>query len=678
MSATKAPSVAAITVVALVTAVTAAGRGGSPAPPQAPRRMPAAPVFNGVLFEESVRATMNGIVKGYAFAVADRDGRIQARAAGGWAQTPSDGNVRMATTTVSGLGSVTKMMSGAALLHLFERHALANTSVEAQLGMSMLDKLPEKWRFQWRGRNLERITYRDLLQHKSGFRDESCDGKEREPLQYLADGVKIADVGRFRCYNNFNIYLLRYLIPSIAYPSEAAAIHKKYDALSLEEYTGKVNIAFSHEYERFLREEFFPRSLDQFPATCRPQKDLAANRSAKGYADKDDNKGAYVHTRSEEFDADFYCASQGSWYNSAEGLALFGRNLVYTDRWVSPATTALMFNAARADDEFPWAGTVENDDFGKEMGQSVWPSHGGSEGGYRAALVQLPYGYVGAALINSGDRSSAQIASTLMKSFYAATRGGPISRTHHAMTPSAYQAFVSELDESAHSIDWVDFYNVGSQVFVNVIVRPAGRGGKNYVRHGLTGAQYQQEYDTQVTRGRRRLALVDSYIDNGQVRYAFIMEPGDGTKLPAYHGVDAAEHKKLFETYTGRGFVPTSVSVVSIDGERRFSTSWAAGRVTGLIVRSTVDAREYQALADDMAARKMSLTYLNTYVHQGEVQYSAVFAGGGSGQQIWRHGMSADAYQKEFDEHTGKGYGLKLVTGAGTRNNQVFAAVWER
>ena len=31
-----------------------------------------------------------------------------------------------------------------------------------------------------------------------------------------------------------------------------------------------------------------------------------------------------------------------------------------------------------------------------------------------------------------------------------------------------------------------------------------------------------------------------------------------------------------------------------------------------------------------------------------------------------------------FDEHTGKGFGLKLVTGAGTRNNPVFAAVWER
>ena len=167
-------------------------------------------------------------------------------------------------------------------------------------------------------------------------------------------------------------------------------------------------------------------------------------------------------------------------------------------------------------------------------------------------------------------------------------------------------------------------------------------------------------------------SLVDSAIDNGQARSSW----RGALRCRRTSRGRRREHGS-FDTYTGRGFVPTSVSVVSIDGVRRFSTSWAAGRVNGLMVRSTLDGKEYQALANDLAG-KMSLVYLNTYVHQGEVQYSAVFVGGGAHQQIWRHGMSGDAYQKEFDEHTGKGFGLKLVTGAGTRNNPVFAAVWER
>jgi CubicO group peptidase (beta-lactamase class C family) len=652
--------------------------GGAGTSGQAPRRTPVAPVFNGVLFEEHVRTTMNGIVKGYAFAVADRDGTIQATAAGGWAQDPSDGNVRMTTDTATAIGSVTKVLSGAALLHLFERHTLANTTVDAQLDMSMLAKLPEKWRFQWRGRNLERITYRHLLQHKSGFRDASCGGKALTQLEQFAAGVKIQDVGKLRCYNNFNYYLLRYLIAAIAYPGDTAAIDKKYESLPLEEHLGKVNVEYSQLYERFMRDEFLPRSLDTLLTTCRPQKDLGARGAAKGYSSKDDKKGVFTNTLDWEKSAESYCPSQGSWYLSAESLALFGRNLLYTDRWVSPATRRLMFDPANGNDEFPWASTVRNNQFGQEMGQSVWPSHGGSQNGYKAALVQLPYGFVGAALINSADRESDQIAKTLMDAFYAGTRGKPISRTRHGLTRSAYQAYVSELDEGNHTVDWVDFYNVGQQVFVNVIVRPAGTRGKNYVRSNLTAAQYQQEFEEQVLRGRRRLLLVDSYLDGGQVRYACIMGAGDGKDLPAYHGADAARHKKLFDTYTGRGFVPTSVSVVSVNGERSFSTSWERGRPNDLMVRSTVDGGEYQKLVNDMVSRTMALTYLNTYVHQGEVHYSAVFVGGAGRDQEWRHGMTSGKYQDIFDTLTGRGLGLRLVTGAGAGTSHVFAAVWER
>jgi hypothetical protein len=96
------------------------------------------------------------------------------------------------------------------------------------------------------------------------------------------------------------------------------------------------------------------------------------------------------------------------------------------------------------------------------------------------------------------------------------------------------------------------------------------------------------------------------------------------------------------------------------------------------MVRSTVDGREYQQLAADMATRHMALTYLNTYVHQGEVQYSAVFVGGTGRDQEWRHGMTSDGYQDAFDTLTGKGLGLRLVTGAGAGSTPVFAAVWER
>ena len=124
--------------------------------------------------------------------------------------------------------------------------------------------------------------------------------------------------------------------------------------------------------------------------------------------------------------------------------------------------------------------------------------------------------------------------------------------------------------------------------------------------------------------------------------------------------------------------MPTSVSVVSVGGERRFSTVWAKASAGSIVVRSTLDSAAYQALAEDMAQRKMELVYLNSYAHQGVLQYSAVFAENVDRPQVWRHGLSAAEYQSAFDDWTGKGYGLRLVAGGGVGASQRFSAVWQR
>ncbi len=640
----------------------------------APERAAPPPPFNSVLFEEFVRDKLDGAVKGYAFVVADTQG-VQARAAGGWGQDPSDGNVRMSTALPSGLGSVSKMLSGSVLLHLFERQALAKTSVAAQLDMRIWPQLPPRFRSAYAGKGWEDVTYRRLLQHRAGVANDrtGCPWQSAESgdtLKNMARGIRPQDVGQ-RCYANFNYKLLRFLIPAIAYPQEAAALYQQFDKLELAEYDSQLEIQMSRLYERFVRDEFLPRADAPIQAGCRPIKELGAKGAAKHYADRADKTGLMLKSAAEELSASDFCATQGSWFMSAETLAAFGHQLVNTDRWVSDATRRLMWNNEARDDRLPWSSLASTPRLG------AWPTHGGSQGSYRAALVMLPGGHVGAALINSGERESWQLAQTLLDAFDFATRGDPVARTRHGLTLAEYQRFATEMDESGSRIDWVDLYNAGDQVFANVIARPAG-GAKNLVRHGLSAADYQEEVKRQVQSGKMTLRLVDSYLDRGQVRYAFVMAPGDGRGLPAYHGVDAATHKRLFDTYTGRGFMPTSVSVVSVGGERRFTTSWAKASAGSIVVRSTLDGAAYQTLAEDMAQRKMELVYLNSYTHQGVLQYSAVFAENVDRPQVWRHGLSAAEYQSAFDDWTGKGYGLRLVAGGGVGATQRFSAVWQR
>ncbi|GAB4193037.1 MAG: hypothetical protein Fur006_37870 [Coleofasciculaceae cyanobacterium] len=171
--------------------------------------------FNAVVFEEKIHQALANQVKGYSVVIAN-EADIQAKVSGGWAQAPGDGNVPMKTYISSGIGSVSKVLTAVALLHLFDRHKLSSASVQDQLDMSIWDKLPLKWReTTLAGKNIESITYRRLLQHKSGI--VSDDEGKNAPKEYqennirfyyiLQQGVDKDKIGK-RDYNNFGIAIV--------------------------------------------------------------------------------------------------------------------------------------------------------------------------------------------------------------------------------------------------------------------------------------------------------------------------------------------------------------------------------------------------------------------------------------------------------------------------------------
>ncbi len=399
---------------------------------QAPRRAPPPAGFDVARFEASATQRMGNLAMGWSFAVADRHG-IRASGAGGWAQAPGDGDVVMTSATASGIGSVTKMVSGAALLHLMEQRKLAPLTVDQQLDKPMLVALPPAWQAAWPGRNLERISFRHLLQHRSGFLTEDCGGADLDSLERMEAGVQREHIGREDCYNNHNYYLLRYIIASIAYPDEVRTLDQRFRQRPLAEYTATFNIVSSNLTERYIQRELLARSTEPLAFTCRPYQ-LPAKGVAKGYGSSAATRGALINvSAAAHSNVGGYCASQGSWYASAETLAEFGRTLMLTDRWLSAGTRQNLFDPSRWRETYPWAGTVVQAELGTIFGQSRLAFHGGAEGGYRAALILLPDGHIGAALANSPMRATVRgetrstdlrLAQLMADAFADATRGG--------------------------------------------------------------------------------------------------------------------------------------------------------------------------------------------------------------------------------------------------------------
>ncbi|PSB20495.1 hypothetical protein C7B61_07325 [filamentous cyanobacterium CCP1] len=254
--------------------------------------------------------------------------------------------------------------------------------------------------------------------------------------------------------------------------------------------------------------------------------------------------------------------------------------------------------------------------------------------------------------------------------------GNKPSQARHGLSESQYQTLTSQLAEQGSMPDWINFYTVGSQVFVNAVYRPAQVGW--LARHNLTGSQYQSLYDENIKNGSFKLKQIDSYVRDGQIWYAVVMVRGSSANMPAYHGITADEHQKKFDDLTAKGFVPVNISVTSIGGQRRYAAFYEKKNVGGLAVRSFLTGEQYQEFVNTQVQAKREIAYLKTYNHNGNIHYSAIFYGNINRSQILRHGMSSSTYQSEFNQRVRQGFGLKMVTGAASQNNHRFAAVWQR
>jgi CubicO group peptidase (beta-lactamase class C family) len=635
--------------------------------------------FNAVLFEEAVNKKVKSLFKGYAFAIADKDG-IKATCAGGWAQDPADGNLRMTTKIPSCIGSVSKMMSTAALLNLLE------AMPSAKLDDPIFSKLPQKWQQKYKGTMVECITYRQLLQHRTGFNV----GGDIANLDATAKKTKTCPYTASRDYNNSNISLLRYLITSLAYPQEVPGIEKKLAGLSFDEYSTQANIEYSFPYERYVKKYILEKGLVPISASCRPEPDLMP-KVAKGYTDRAAKKGGLTNTAADHEAKGNHCAPQGGWYLSAEMLAHFGRTLLYSNNYLTNTTRNMLFDPKETSERLGWSSFETHDAFGKESGQSKWPWHDGAQNGYFALLMQLPNGFVGAVVVNSSmnldtDKNPTStipfLVDVLINAFYDASHSGPLSEiAKHGIAENKYQEEFNEIWNSGYYPVWVDAYDVAGKTYFNTIFRPNAANYAVTVRHNMTKESYQTEYDEWVKKKGYRLQQLDNYNDAGKLKFAaiFIKKPGQGIAQPAYHAQTPEQHQTLFEKYTGDGYVPVNVSVVSIGDKRYYSAFYEKRNVGGHVLKSFLSQQEYQEKYDEMNGKNWEQVYINAYHHEGQTRFSVIwYEKSGYQSHAATRKSSADSYQEKWEGNTGKGLLTRCVTGYDEGGKHWFAAHWAK
>ncbi len=196
-------------------------------------------------------------------------------------------------------------------------------------------------------------------------------------------------------------------------------------------------------------------------------------------------------------------------------------------------------------------------------------------------------------------------------------------------------------------------------------------------RHGLSAADYQQQFDLLGSQGYR-LVKVTGYSQNNQARFAGVWYKQGGNRWQARHGISAAAYQQAYTDLGPAGYRPTHVSVFSIGGQPLFSAIWEQERGLPWTARHDLTAAAYQQLFNDLSAQGWRLRCVSGYDVGGEARYACIWDQYAGPDWAARHGLDATAHQHAFDQLSQQGYRLIQVAGYPIHGTPQFASVWEK
>jgi CubicO group peptidase (beta-lactamase class C family) len=307
------PCARALRALLVVAVVAAAGacKGMVPAGPNGALRDPAE-------LADRIEDRLRDHCVGYAFTVCYREDLKSIRA-WGEARRPQDPPARpMSGTDKLNVASVSKTISAVALIHALWK------SPSASLDSPFAPYLPSHWTVH---PSLGSVTFRQLLQHKSGFRfgDHDYAGLKTQ----MAAGIDEKLIGT-ESYQNGNYSILRLLVPAVAganvvaVPPGDSAIVAALEQLQAQQY--------ADAYIAYVQAHVFDPTGGMPDMACKPtDADAALCYQFPKTAASGGNFGDMTLT----------CASRG-WHVSALQLGLFFRELHYSEDILPGFLTDLM------------------------------------------------------------------------------------------------------------------------------------------------------------------------------------------------------------------------------------------------------------------------------------------------------------------------------------------------
>jgi CubicO group peptidase (beta-lactamase class C family) len=258
------------------------------------------------------------------------------------------------------------------------------------------------------------ITFRHLLQHRSGFRECStplgCFGKRYNNSLF---GV--------RDYENINFKLLGFLIPLYTSPELIPALNAVTKTVPEDEGDNHIQLVLGDRMDRFITQKMLPLAPNKISVSCNASTEYKAT-AAYGYISKSD-EGKGIITNHKEGGKP--CIGSGGYWMSIRDFGSFVAAALHSDRMLSQQARLEMYRTGMpADDRLVWSFTASDSWIGDKFNMSTIILSNGSQPydggqGFSTVLIRLPLNYELMVFVNSKGMDTSALAVAGLKAFRA-------------------------------------------------------------------------------------------------------------------------------------------------------------------------------------------------------------------------------------------------------------------
>ncbi|MEM6726217.1 MAG: serine hydrolase domain-containing protein, partial [Bacteroidota bacterium] len=267
------------------------------------------PCFDMNTFAENIQSAMGTDNVGYGYQIWE-DGNTAKFYTEGMRRTNAETNPQLfSLNNVMHVASISKSISAIALLHAMKANGI-------DLDEPIYDYLPSEW---LKGPNIEDITFRHVMQHRTGFEETGTFTNSHTGLKNMVQYGVIASKSGSYDYMNVNFGLIRILIPGV----------------NDEDYAGFLSdLNYNLSYVAYVQDNVFePAGL--FDIWTKPEENvdptLCYNRP---------------YNNGNGWDPGDLTAESGGfgWYLSISDLGSMLSTLLYTNKIMDAQTRDLFFN----------------------------------------------------------------------------------------------------------------------------------------------------------------------------------------------------------------------------------------------------------------------------------------------------------------------------------------------